>query len=71
MFETGDGGFILSTGDQCGRDTPQANQFRMVEVAKTYGIYGNDLHTYEHARIGDTVCAAPLILGHEFFGTVE
>ncbi|HAL57246.1 MAG TPA: hypothetical protein DCP63_12465 [Bacteroidetes bacterium] len=43
----------------------------MVEVAKTYGIYGNDLHTYEHARIGDTVCAAPLILGHEFFGTVE
>lgn len=33
------GGFILSTGDQCGRDTPDANIFKMVEVAKTYGKY--------------------------------
>ena len=34
-----DGGFILSTGDQCGRDTPDANLFKIVEVAKTYGVY--------------------------------
>ncbi|HPY01253.1 MAG TPA: uroporphyrinogen decarboxylase family protein [Candidatus Marinimicrobia bacterium] len=34
-----DGGFVLSTGDQCGRDTPDANIFKMVEVAKTYGKY--------------------------------
>jgi len=33
------GGFILSTGDQCGRDTPDENIFAMVEVAKTYGRY--------------------------------
>ena len=33
------GGFILSTGDQCGRDTPEANIFKMVEVAQTYGKY--------------------------------
>ncbi|MGE5680715.1 MAG: uroporphyrinogen decarboxylase family protein [Bacillota bacterium] len=33
------GGFILSTGDQCGRDTPEANIFKMVETAKTYGKY--------------------------------
>jgi uroporphyrinogen decarboxylase len=33
------GGFILSTGDQCGRDTPDANIHRMVEVARTYGRY--------------------------------
>ena len=33
------GGFILSTGDQCGRDTPDANIFKMVEVAQTYGRY--------------------------------
>jgi len=33
------GGFILSTGDQCGRDTPDENLFKMVEVAKTYGKY--------------------------------
>lgn len=33
------GGFILSTGDQCGRDTPDVNIAKMVEVAKTYGKY--------------------------------
>jgi uroporphyrinogen decarboxylase len=33
------GGFVLSTGDQCGRDTPDANIFRLVEVARTYGQY--------------------------------
>ena len=33
------GGFILSTGDQCGRDTPEENIRAMVEVAKTYGKY--------------------------------
>ncbi len=33
------GGFILSTGDQCSRDTPDANLRKMVEVAKTYGRY--------------------------------
>ncbi len=33
------GGYVLSTGDQCARDTPHANIFKMVEVAKTYGRY--------------------------------
>ena len=33
------GGFILSTGDQCGRDTPDENIFKMVEVCKEYGRY--------------------------------
>ena len=33
------GGFLLSTGDQCGRDTPVENLFNLVEVAKTYGAY--------------------------------
>ena len=33
------GGFILSTGDQCGRDTPDENIHRMVEVARNYGRY--------------------------------
>ncbi len=35
----GGGGFILSTGDQCGRDTPDANIHTMVETARTYGRY--------------------------------
>lgn len=34
-----EGGFILSTGDQCGWNTPDENLFKIVEVAKTYGKY--------------------------------
>jgi len=33
------GRFILSTGDQCGRDTPEANLHAMIETARTYGKY--------------------------------
>ncbi len=38
-----DGGFevcsFLSTGDQCGRDTPDENIRAMIETARTYGTY--------------------------------
>jgi uroporphyrinogen decarboxylase len=34
-----DGGFILSTGDQCGRDTPDENIFAMIRTAREYGRY--------------------------------
>ena len=33
------GRFILSTGDQCGRDTPYENIMAMIETARTYGKY--------------------------------
>ncbi len=33
------GRFILSTGDQCGRDTPDENIRAMIETARTYGRY--------------------------------
>lgn len=33
------GGFVLSTGDQCGRDTPLENFQAMVETARDYGRY--------------------------------
>ena len=33
------GKFILSTGDQCPRDTPEKNLRAMVDVARTYGRY--------------------------------
>lgn len=32
-------GFFLSTGDQCGRDTPDENLYAMIETARTYGKY--------------------------------
>ena len=33
------GGFILSTGDQCGRDTPDENIRALVRVGRKYGKY--------------------------------
>lgn len=33
------GGFVLSTGDQCPRDTPDENIFTLVRTAREYGRY--------------------------------
>ncbi|MDZ4199948.1 MAG: uroporphyrinogen decarboxylase family protein, partial [Kiritimatiellia bacterium] len=33
------GGFLLMTGDQCGRDTPDENLFAFVRAAQKYGKY--------------------------------
>ena len=38
-----DGAFILSTGDQCGRDTPDENIAEMLLAANTYGRYPIDI----------------------------
>ena len=48
------GGFILSTGDQCGRDTPDANIREMVNVAKEFGVYPLDMGRIDReiARLG-------------------
>jgi L-iditol 2-dehydrogenase len=35
------------------------------------GVCGSDIHTYQDARIGDTVVETPMILGHEFAAVVE
>jgi L-iditol 2-dehydrogenase len=36
----------------------------------TVGVCGSDLHTYADGRIGDTVVKEPVVLGHEFAGTI-
>jgi uroporphyrinogen decarboxylase len=41
------GGFILSTGDQCGRDTPDENLFAMINAAKEFGEYPLDVERIE------------------------
>lgn len=48
------GGFILSTGDQCGRDTPDANIREMVNVAKEFGVYPLDMAAIDRelSRLG-------------------
>jgi L-iditol 2-dehydrogenase len=35
------------------------------------GICGSDLHAYLDAEIGDSKLRSPLVLGHEFAGTIE
>ena len=37
------GGFVLSTGDQCGRDTPLENIFEIVKVCQEFGQYPLDI----------------------------
>ncbi len=51
------GGFILSTGDQCGRDTPEANIRAMVETVETFGHYPLDMERIrkEITRLGGNV----------------
>ncbi len=40
MRDAGEGGrFILSTGDQCGRDTPDENLRALVEAVEEFGVY--------------------------------
>ncbi|CAN0165896.1 unnamed protein product [Lampetra fluviatilis] len=34
------------------------------------GIYGSDVHYWQHGRIGDFVLREPVVLGHEAAGTV-
>ncbi|MDD5705648.1 MAG: uroporphyrinogen decarboxylase family protein [Kiritimatiellae bacterium] len=41
------GGFILSTGDQCGRDTPDENIREMVRVVEEFGRYPLDMAAIE------------------------
>lgn len=50
------GGYILSTGDQCGRDTPDENIFAMVDVVREFGQYPLDLAAIdtEIARLRQT-----------------
>ncbi len=47
---------------------PGAGEVKIVVGA--VGICGSDLHNYLDARIGDTDITSPLVLGHEFGGTV-
>ena len=42
------GRFILSTGDQCGRDTPDGNLRVLVETARTFGVYDQETGTLPH-----------------------
>jgi hypothetical protein len=46
------GGFVLSTGDQCGRDTPDGNIRAMVRASREFGVYPLDLGRIDEAING-------------------
>ena len=49
ILDAGRGGaFVLSTGDQCGRDTPEENLRAMVETAQEFGKYPLDISRIEN-----------------------
>ena len=52
-------------------DPPPPGPGEVLVRVTAAGICGSDLHSYNHARIGDTRVSAPLVLGHEFAGVVE
>jgi uroporphyrinogen decarboxylase len=51
------GSFVLSTGDQCGRDTPDGNITEMVRVAEEFGQYplNTERIEYEIERLGKQI----------------
>ncbi len=51
------------------RPEPQAGE-SLVRVGAV-GLCGSDLHWFGEGAIGDAVLSRPLVLGHEFGGTVE
>ena len=54
MLAAGEGGgFILSTGDQCGRETPDENIFALVRTAQEYGVYDQATGTLPGLRNND------------------
>ena len=50
---------------------PAPAEGQVLVRVRAVGLCGSDLHYYTDGRIGDTVMSEPLILGHEFAGTIE
>jgi len=52
------------------RPAPEPGRGEVSVAVKHCGVCGSDVHYYLDGRIGDMVVEKPLILGHEFAGTV-
>jgi L-iditol 2-dehydrogenase len=50
---------------------PTAGPGQVVVRIEAVGVCGSDLHYYLDGHIGDTVATEPLVLGHEFAGTIS
>lgn len=47
------------------------NEHQALIKVERGGICGSDIHYFQHGRAGMSVLKAPMVLGHEFVGTVE
>jgi L-iditol 2-dehydrogenase len=52
-------------------DTPRPAEGESLIRVESVGLCGSDLHWYSNGGIGQARLTAPLVLGHEFAGTVE
>lgn len=52
------------------RPIPKLEAGEVLVKVESVGICGSDIHYYLDGRIGDQVITPPLVLGHEFAGTV-
>lgn len=52
------------------RDAVYAGAGEVVVGFAWGGICGSDIHYFEHGRVGDSIIRSPMVLGHEFSGTV-
>ncbi|MFP4055667.1 MAG: NAD(P)-dependent alcohol dehydrogenase [Candidatus Brocadiia bacterium] len=52
------------------RPAPRPGPGEVSVAVERCGVCGSDVHYYLDGRIGDMVVEAPLVLGHEFAGTV-
>jgi L-iditol 2-dehydrogenase len=50
---------------------PELGEDQVVVRVATVGICGSDVHYYCDGFIGETVARDPLVLGHEFAGTIQ
>jgi len=55
--------------EQLSEPGPPGKGQTLIKVGSA-GICGSDLHAYLEGRIGDTALRGPLVMGHEFAGTV-
>ncbi|HUT33189.1 MAG TPA: alcohol dehydrogenase catalytic domain-containing protein [Planctomycetota bacterium] len=52
------------------RPMPRPGQGQVAVAVEHCGVCGSDVHYFLDGRIGDMVVEAPLVLGHEFAGTI-
>lgn len=54
----------------CEKSIPKVKHNEVLVKIEYVGVYGSDLHYYEHGRISNYIVETPFVLGHEASGVV-